>query len=112
MYQVNQTYKTKFATGEEFLLKEILYSGAKIIGFQGIYPNRPHLGVCPLGADRLIDLDEIKISAAGETLKDIKSAKELINKKHPNLVKNWGESAQLLSFNQIITLMEEYKNGK
>lgn len=32
--------------------------------------------------------------------------KEIINDKYPNLVKNWGESAQLLSFKQVIELMD------
>lgn len=33
-------------------------------------------------------------------------AKKIINEKHPGLVQNWGESAQLLSFNQVIELMK------
>lgn len=32
--------------------------------------------------------------------------KEIINKTHEGLVTNWGESAQLLSFNQVMELME------
>ena len=31
--------------------------------------------------------------------------KDIINREHPNLVKNWGESAELISFNQVIDLM-------
>ncbi len=27
----------------------------KIIRFDGIYVERPHLGICPLGADRLVN---------------------------------------------------------
>ena len=35
----------------------------------------------------------------------MKSNKTIINEEHPGLVKNWGESAQLLSFKQILGLM-------
>lgn len=34
------------------------------------------------------------------------SNKDIINKIYPNLVKNWGESAELLSFNDVLALME------
>lgn len=55
-------YSTKFATGELFLLKEIIYSENKIngisskrlTGLKGVYQNSPHLGICPISPDRLI----------------------------------------------------------
>jgi hypothetical protein len=50
-----------------------------------------------------------------------KTNKEIINANHKDLVQNWGESAQLLSFNQVMDLMDaavenfamarEYKTG-
>ncbi len=40
------------------------------------------------------------------------SIKNLINSKYPNLVKNWGDSAQLLSFNQIIELIDLHTKNK
>lgn len=36
----------------------------------------------------------------------MKTNKEIINEKHKGLVQNLGESAQLLSFNQVMELME------
>ena len=36
----------------------------------------------------------------------MKSNKDIINEEHKDLVQNWGDSAHLLSFNQIINLME------
>jgi len=36
----------------------------------------------------------------------MKTNKEIINEKYPDLVQNWGESAELLSFNQVMELME------
>lgn len=55
-WQIDKVYKTKFATGENFLVKEIIMTPCKgkIIEFRGIYERHPHLGICPLGTDRLI----------------------------------------------------------
>ncbi len=55
-------YPTKFATGEMFLIKEIIWIDSKVNNasikkmhqFKGVYQNSPHLGVCPLSIDRLI----------------------------------------------------------
>jgi hypothetical protein len=62
--EVGKTYQTKFSTKEKFLVTEII---TKIIGhdenkepiikvlyFFGIYETTPHLGTCPLNAERLI----------------------------------------------------------
>ena len=67
--EVGKVYKTKFQTQELFELKEIIYKPNdvenKIIGLKGVYINKPHLGICPLGADRLqpervkVKLDEL-----------------------------------------------------
>lgn len=38
--------------------------------------------------------------------------KEYINKVKPNLVKNWSDSAELLSFTQVVELMEGYCRGE
>lgn len=35
-------------------------------------------------------------------------AKALINDRYPDLVQNWGDPADLLSYNQVIGLMEKY----
>lgn len=53
-FEEGKTYPTKFQTGEKFLLKKIITNKGKIIGFEGIYESAPHLGICPLNADRLI----------------------------------------------------------
>lgn len=42
----------------------------------------------------------------------MKTFKNIINKTHPDLVKNWGDSAELLSFNQILELMKEASKAK
>jgi hypothetical protein len=60
-FEEGKTYKTKFATGERFLVKKIIWGKIKVEGktvdkiftFEGIYEKHPHLGVCPLSADRL-----------------------------------------------------------
>ena len=53
-FEVDRTYTTKFQTKEKFLVKEIILNkGERVIGFKGIYEKSPHLGLCPLGADRL-----------------------------------------------------------
>lgn len=59
-----QIYKTRFQTGELFrvvkVLKKQFKSGdqsvEKIIGYEGIYLDHKHLGVCPLAVDRLIPI--------------------------------------------------------
>lgn len=38
--------------------------------------------------------------------------KAIINSKYPDLVSNWGESAELLSFNQVIELMKIAQNQR
>lgn len=53
-FEEGKTYQTKFQTGEKFLISKIIKSGDKIIRFEGIYETAPHLGPCPLNADRLI----------------------------------------------------------
>jgi len=55
-YEIDKIYTTKFATGWKFLLKVIeTDSKGKIVGFKGIYEDKKYLGLCPLGADRLIN---------------------------------------------------------
>jgi len=61
-FEEGKTYRTKFQTGELFQItkirktyfKSVNYTVEKIIGFEGIYLSHPHIGVCPLAADRLI----------------------------------------------------------
>lgn len=50
------SYQTKFATGERFTITKIVMQNNTLIGFKGFYENSPHLGVCPLAADRLIPM--------------------------------------------------------
>lgn len=62
-FEEGKTYQTKFATGEKFLLKKIIWTKGKkpkIYGFEGIYENSSHLGICPLGENRLI-VDKVEI---------------------------------------------------
>ena len=40
--------------------------------------------------------------------KDNDVAKAVINERHPDLVKNWGDPVYLLDYNQVIELMEMY----
>ena len=61
-FEEGKRYTTKFATGEKFLLKKVIWGKVKIKGeivdrilnFEGIYEDYQHLGICPLGGDRLI----------------------------------------------------------
>jgi hypothetical protein len=60
-FEIDKVYQTKFATGEKVLLKRIDVNMGNIkfgvkgnIKFGVIYENAKHLGICPLGADRLI----------------------------------------------------------
>lgn len=56
-YRINQIYTSKLQTAEKFLLKEIVYKNDRktVDHFKGIWIGRKHLGICPLGADRLIN---------------------------------------------------------
>lgn len=57
--EIGKRYKTKFATGEYFVVSKIEYvdkKGAKVkhpIAF-GVYENHKNIGECPLPADRII----------------------------------------------------------
>jgi hypothetical protein len=64
-FEIGKKYKTRFATGESFTLTNIVISKesknkGEIIGFEGIYEKCPHLGICPLGAGRLIPEQRIE----------------------------------------------------
>ena len=64
-FEEEQTYQTKFQTGEKFLIKEIVWNNqkTKIITFKGIFEDHPHSGICPLNADRLVpdQIEDIEI---------------------------------------------------
>ena len=49
-----KSYPTRFQTGETFLLKKIIWNNDKMVKLEGIYEKYPHLGICPIGVDRLI----------------------------------------------------------
>lgn len=57
-----KSYVTRFQTGELFFVKKVkkifFKSGGvsveKVVGYEGIYWNAKHLGICPLAVDRLI----------------------------------------------------------
>lgn len=52
---VGKTYKTKFATGEDFTITSIdVNKNGKTTRIMGIYSNHPDLGPCPLNEDRII----------------------------------------------------------
>lgn len=61
-FEILGVYKTKFQTGELFMLTNIIYRELKENGvnikkpimFEGVYLNCKHIGVCPLNIDRLI----------------------------------------------------------
>lgn len=58
-FEVDMTYKTKFATGEMFKVTQLVKNKEdKIIRVLGIYENSKHLGECPIGLDRLIPISE------------------------------------------------------
>ena len=73
-FEEGKVYKTKFATGESFLLVKIKRDKKdKIIGFDGIYENSKSLGICHLSIDRLIpetnDFEIIEVcSKCGESI--------------------------------------------
>jgi hypothetical protein len=52
--EVGKTYRTKFQTGEMFTVTKIVEKGGKILWFEGIYGDHAHVGVCPIGNERLI----------------------------------------------------------
>jgi hypothetical protein len=49
-----QVCDTKFQSGETFTIKKITYNNGEVIRIEGIYNSSPHLGLCPINADRLI----------------------------------------------------------
>lgn len=54
-FEIEKIYVTKFQTSEKVILKRIDFNKkGEVIGLGVIYENSPHLGICPLGADRLI----------------------------------------------------------
>jgi hypothetical protein len=59
-FEIDKVYQTKFATKATFLLKEIVWRPSKkdeepkIFEFRGLYIGKEHIGICPLGPDRLI----------------------------------------------------------
>jgi hypothetical protein len=52
---LDRSYKTKFQTGDTFLVKKISTDkNGKVTGLWGIYENKPELGLCPLDSNRLV----------------------------------------------------------
>lgn len=71
-------YKTKLSTGENFLIKKIIfkeYGENRVpVGLEGIWENHPNAGICPLPLERLIpereETGEIEVcSNCGEPIK-------------------------------------------
>lgn len=53
--EVDKIYKTKYQTGDMFLVKLIEHNiKGKVIGYRGIYQSYQHLGIVPISIDRLI----------------------------------------------------------
>jgi hypothetical protein len=54
-FEVGQSYKTKFATGDTFTITRLDKNKYdEVLAIWGIYDRSPHLGECPIGVDRLI----------------------------------------------------------
>lgn len=51
---VGETYTTRFTSAERFKVTEVVKDKV-----WGIYENNQHLGICPIGADRLIPRTEL-----------------------------------------------------
>ncbi len=59
---IDKVYRTKFQTGDLFLVKKLIsikfksgnYSVDKVIRVEGYYVGKEHIGICPLDAERLI----------------------------------------------------------
>ena len=57
-FEVGKTYKAKWCEPVNFTITKIDYSKVKgqkdvIVGFWGIYEDKPHIGICPLNVGRL-----------------------------------------------------------
>ena len=79
-FEVDKTYKTKFQTGELFLIKKIItrpfLNTTKVIRFEGIYLSHPHIGICPIDPERLMP-ERKRIIVEDET--PLYSEKQLYN---------------------------------
>lgn len=53
-FETQRKYKTKLATGEEFFLVNVVWKNERILWFEGYWADHMHVGICPLGPDRLI----------------------------------------------------------
>lgn len=57
-----KTYRTKFQTGDLFKVVKIKtvsfksgeYSTTRVVGIEGLYVGKEHIGLCPLAEERLI----------------------------------------------------------
>jgi len=57
-FEVGKTYKTKFATGDHFKVSKVIIgvtgiNKGKVVGFEGLYVGKEHIGTCPLDVSRL-----------------------------------------------------------
>jgi len=54
-FELHTKYKTKLATGEEFIIENIVFKkdSDKILRFDGYWVDHMHVGICPLNPDRL-----------------------------------------------------------
>jgi len=81
-FEIDKVYTTKMQTKDKFLLKEIIWSKQSVVdeetgdkkkvevisGFKGVFIGKEHLGICPLGGDRLIpETKEIDMDIPGMT---------------------------------------------
>lgn len=61
--ELDKTYNTRFQESTQFQVKRIVYHPKELdkqIWVEGIYLDKPHLGLCPLNVDRLIaDTQEV-----------------------------------------------------
>ena len=65
-----KTYRTKFQTGDLFTVVKIKtvtfksggFEGIKVVGVEGLYVGKEHIGLCPLAEERLIhDKEQIGV---------------------------------------------------
>lgn len=59
-FEVGKTYQTRICSTWYFTITKIFTNTlGHIKGFEGIYVDAPHLGICPIGKDRLIAEQEL-----------------------------------------------------
>jgi len=108
--EVGKTYQTKICASWFFTVTRIIqetrtFKGKTLLGaikgFEGIYVESPHLGVCPIGPDRLIQ-EKIKLSGTIDVCSNCGAELEFIEdrfEKSSRLIKEYSiEVAKRLKY--------------